>query len=383
MQAVGVILKGAIALAFLLLALWLGVMAWAEVERGWWREEAGELAAAPALSPDENGWTELAKAHAWYRAYSGGEAVALDDVEDFEPYIRDTADFIALVATAYGKPAVRIEAETRVVSELAACVQHALTARARFYAEQPRGMTEALDALHLLFSFIAMIPADSVELTEIRIRHFADAIQELRALSLRPGFPAKEARPTFSSHLLLIENDDDLHATVAAERTMRVRQIAQTLEPGARDQDWLRPAWRALLRDGEIIPLCYRESRNELTALRELDEAVGLPTVERKAAIDELPSDPVTARVGVLLDGRPGLRAAARITRLGLAAIEYHQEKGAWPMDPSALEDRFEGSMPVDPFSGQLFPFHRSEAELYLAPSQPVRSAEWTLTATP
>ncbi|MHC4407884.1 MAG: hypothetical protein ACYS0E_02305 [Planctomycetota bacterium] len=383
MQAVGVILKGAIALAFLLVALWLGVMAWAEVERGWWREEAGEFAAARELSPDENGWTELAEAHAWYRAYSGGAFAALDDPEDFEPYIRDTADFVALLSIAYGKPAVRVEAEPRVVSELAACVQRALTARTRFYAEQPRGMPEALDALHLLFGFIAMIPADSVQLTEIRIQHFGAAIQELRALATRPGFPAKQARPTFSNHLLLIANDDDLHATVAAERMMRVRQIAQMLEPGARDQHWLRPAWRALLRDGEIVPVCYREARNELSALRELDAAVGLPLVERKAAIDALPSDPVTARVGVLLDGRPGLRAAARITRLGLAAIEYRQEKGVWPMDPSALEDRFEASMPVDPFSGQLFPFHRSEAELYLAPSQPVRAAEWTLSSTP
>jgi hypothetical protein len=187
----------------------------------------------------------------------------------------------------------------------------------------------------------------------------------------------------FDRHLQSIESLDDLHEAIGAERDRRVAEVVATLEPGALDEGWLRPRWRALVAKGEFAPLRYREERNALRTLDALDETVNLPLAQRAARVEELPPDPVVARMAVLFAQRPELQAAARITRLGLAAIEYRRSEGAWPMDPSSLEGRFEAGLPVDPYTGQLFPFHRSDTELYLAPSRPLKAAEWSLPSAP
>jgi hypothetical protein len=375
-QAIGVIFKGAFTLAFLLVALWLGVMAWAELERGWWRDVAGDVPTPSELAAEENGWTELARAHAWFADYTGGRPAM--DPELLDAYVRDSEEFVQLLELACLKDEIDIDAEDVVVGELAGYAHDALTARAHYYAGQPGGISESLDALHLLFTLIRRLPSDSVQRAALRTEYFGKAVAVLRELAIRPEFPAREARSTFDEHLQAIETDLDLSRAVRAERAMRVHAVVEELEPGALEDNWLRPSWRTLIREGEIVPLCYRRSREELRTLDRLDSAI-----TENERTDATASDPVVARIGVLLDQRPGLRAVARITRLGLAAIEYRQEKESWPMDPSALDDRFEDGSPLDPFSGQLFPFHRSDTELFLAPSQPVRAAEWTLPGTP
>jgi len=368
---------------FVLLAIWLGVAAWAEIERSRWLAQAGEPAATEASPAAESGWADLELAHAWYRDYTGGDAMVPDSAEGLASYVRDTEEFVGQVEAALGKEELRADADDATVAELAACVQQALTARVRHFAAQPGGMRDALAALDLYFCFVESLPSDSVPRAEVRAQHFADAVALLRSQATRPEFPIAEARPVFDRHLQSIESLDDLHEAIGAERDRRVAEVVATLEPGALDEGWLRPRWRALVGKGEFAPLRYREERSALRTLDALDETVDLPLAQRAARVEELPPDPVVARMAVLFAQRPELQAAARITRLGLAAIEYRRSEGAWPMDPSSLEGRFEAGLPVDPYTGQLFPFHRSDTELYLAPSRPLKAAEWSLPSAP
>jgi len=378
-RALSILVRGLLAIAFLLLVFWLGLVAWAEVERGRWRDVAGE-----ATPPEEpRGGIELEAARAMYSDYTGGETIAPESPEGIAAYVRDTEEFVALVGAALERGHVRPGPDDESVAELAACVEQALGLRMRHYAREPGGLAEAAAALDLLFRFVGALPSDSVRCAEIRAGQFGRAVHHLRALAQHPEFATAGVRPLFDAHLRMIESNADLHGAIAGERARRVREAEATLEPGAPEASWLRPTWRALLKRGDLVPLLYRERREALRTLDRLDELVDMPRAAREKHLSGLPPDPVAARMGVLFAQRPALQAAARITRLGLAAIAHRRERGAWPVDPSALADRFDDGLPVDPYTGQLFAFQRTDEELHFAPSKAGGGAAWTLRAAP
>ena len=131
---------------------------------------------------------------------------------------------------------------------------------------------------------------------------------------------------------------------------------------------------------GEKVPLLYRDATQNLRAMG--------PAIGRlRAGNTELSDLPGMIMVESLLARRTSMRAAARITRLGLAAIEFHQEQGQWPEDPSILEPRFRDGMPLDPVSGQFFPFSSDGEELTLSTSAALNAendnVSWTLRLEP
>jgi hypothetical protein len=416
-----------VALAAILVGVIAGgaVLGWGEFERGRYRARLPSPPETPGPAEARNGYRSLGLALDWYREFlrAGSEphAVTLPPEEAFQPgydaeisvYVKVTRPFISLLLGATTAPTCVVESSDHYLvtsdsemEELTEYAARALLWRVRHHARlmphddntphghQTGATAETLDALHHLFLLVRFLPPDSLTLARVRNVLFTIAVRELRTVALMDGFPAAVARPVFDEALRLPEDDGAIARAVAGQEAHVITRVAETLEPNAEDGYYLRRNWFRLSFQGRPVPLLYRGATTMLERLDEVKNVAALPPAEQQAALDRIADaaaspwlvewderEAAVTRTRDLLTNRASLLALARITRIGLAAVEYRQKKSAWPRDPAELASMLKGGLPVDPATGGLFEFQRSDKEFVLAPSEGLRDAGWTLRA--
>ncbi|MGH7163506.1 MAG: hypothetical protein ACREID_08470 [Planctomycetota bacterium] len=342
-----------------------------------------EELATPPIPDEENSAAGLRDADAWRRAhgdvvgvldravFSAGGALAAEERAAIQSALAATEPYVALLKSAASRPRWHVArdwsqgfaAASGSIPWITDAALH-LEARIRFDPAAGEGEERASECVALLLGlqervrepyYVGHVVSEGFLLRGVQLLQLALRREGCDAGKLRGRLDAKLARAVAST--------GPPKRTFFEERAATLKVLA----------DWLEGKRTVAFADGEeLIPRGV--PRDEIVAdgvryLRFMARAIEECEVSAEAAVqaaDRLASDPLPTAPflhGSALLAKNVFRsyvarsAAVRLARVALALMEHRAAKGAWPASLDAIADRFEGGMPLDPYTGQPFAY--------------------------
>ncbi|MHC4338642.1 MAG: hypothetical protein ACYSX0_00315 [Planctomycetota bacterium] len=370
--------------------------------------DAGEPTLLAELNPppvpdSENAAPLLARAHEWYAEHDDREPWVWlpydrnewteDEWQEAAAWVESCAPFIALLEEAAERPECRYELDwsqgiMMKVPSIPVMKEAADTLEVRAALDARAGDGDAYRHIFTIMKLADHIEQQFAIGILVRCTLHGVALEVLQNVAQGAEFDARRARADLDGLFAAAEDREPRMNALKGERAAGLDIIARWLDgesplaiaravdamTGDRDgtketedhsaADSVASSWicRPLAYLDGIAFLDFMEQAIDLASdctPERLAEMEGLYERTREPGLPYLITSLCAPVPYKLLQGELRRLAQVRLARVGLALLEYRQEHREWPEALRELAPRFNGAVPLDPYSGEAIRYER------------------------